>query len=205
MCIRDRDKFISVIKDNQNLIYKICYSYCSNSENRKDLQQEILMQLWNSSSKFDGRVKISTWIYRIALNTAISFYRNEDVYKRQTQEILFRIQPDGSNYHVVMRNHYCPKGYYPCAGLIMDKDTLYGITAGGGEFEKGSIFRMSKDGIVFDSLYSINESNGGLSYSELLSAGSWLYGASMYGCLLYTSLVIIFFIGIIVYNLALVL
>ena len=73
----EKDKFISVIKDNQNLIYKICYSYCSNPDNRKDLQQEILMQLWNSYSKFDGRVKISTWIYRIALNTAISFYRND--------------------------------------------------------------------------------------------------------------------------------
>jgi len=73
----EKEKFISVIKDNQNLIYKICYSYCSNPENRKDLQQEILLQLWNSFSKFDGRVKISTWIYRIAFNTAILFYRND--------------------------------------------------------------------------------------------------------------------------------
>jgi RNA polymerase sigma factor (sigma-70 family) len=73
----EKDKFISVIKDNQNLIFKICYSYCQDSDKRKDLQQEILMQLWNSFSKFDGRVKISTWIYRIALNTAISFYRND--------------------------------------------------------------------------------------------------------------------------------
>lgn len=73
----ERNKFTSVIKDNQNLIFKICYSYCSNPESRRDLQQEILMQLWNSFSKFDGRVKISTWIYRIALNTAISFYRND--------------------------------------------------------------------------------------------------------------------------------
>lgn len=76
----EKDKFISVVKDNQNLIYKICYSYCSNPENRKDLQQEILMQLWNSFSKFDGRVKISTWIYRIALNTAITYYRNDRKY-----------------------------------------------------------------------------------------------------------------------------
>src|SRR5665647_347522 len=76
-----KDKFISVIKDNQNLIFKICFSYCSNPENRKDLQQEILMQLWNSFKKFDGRVKISTWIYRIALNTAISFYRNDCKHK----------------------------------------------------------------------------------------------------------------------------
>ena len=77
----EKDKFISVIKDNQNLIFKICYSYCSNPENRKDLQQEILIQLWNSFSKFDGRVKISTWIYRIALNTAISYYRNDCKHK----------------------------------------------------------------------------------------------------------------------------
>ena len=73
----EKEQFISVIKDNKNLIYKICYSYCSNAESRKDLQQEILIQLWNSFSKFDGRVKLSTWIYRIALNTAISFYRND--------------------------------------------------------------------------------------------------------------------------------
>lgn len=73
----EKDKFITIIKENQNLIFKICHSYCSNPANRKDLQQEILLQLWNSFKKFDGRVKISTWIYRIALNTAISFYRND--------------------------------------------------------------------------------------------------------------------------------
>jgi RNA polymerase sigma-70 factor (ECF subfamily) len=73
----NKDNFISVVKDNQNLIFKICNSYCSNYEDRKDLQQDILIQLWNSFSKFDGRVKISTWIYRIALNTAISFYRKD--------------------------------------------------------------------------------------------------------------------------------
>ena len=72
------DEFVSIIKDNQNLIFKICHSYCSNSELRKDLEQEILFQLWKSFSKFDGRVKVSTWIYRIALNTAISFYRHDN-------------------------------------------------------------------------------------------------------------------------------
>jgi len=71
----EKEQFISVIKDHQNLIFKICYSYCSDVENRKDLEQEILLQLWKSFKKFDGRVKMSTWIYRIALNTAISFYR----------------------------------------------------------------------------------------------------------------------------------
>jgi RNA polymerase sigma-70 factor (ECF subfamily) len=83
----EKDQFISVIKDNQNLIYKICYSYCSNSEDRKDLQQEILIQLWNSLAKFDGRVKISTWIYRTALNTAISFYRTHRKLREKTVTI----------------------------------------------------------------------------------------------------------------------
>ena len=83
----EKDKFISVIKDNQNLIYKICCSYCSNAENRKDLQQEILIQLWNSFSKFDGRAKLSTWIYRIALNTAITFYRNDSKHSNKKVSI----------------------------------------------------------------------------------------------------------------------
>lgn len=73
----EKDKFIQVIKENRNLIFKVCYSYCRDQENRKDLEQEILFQLWKSFEKFDGRVKISTWIYRIALNTAISFFRND--------------------------------------------------------------------------------------------------------------------------------
>lgn len=99
----EKDEFISVIKDNQRLIYKVCYSYCSNPENRKDLQQEILMQLWNSSSKFDGRVKISTWIYKIALNTAIFFYRNDCKHKDKKVTIdasiisLSNFESDGSD------------------------------------------------------------------------------------------------------------
>ena len=76
----EKEKFISVIKDNQKLIYKVCNSYCSNPDNRKDLEQEIFVQLWQSFKKFDGRVKISTWIYKIALNTAISFYRKNGKY-----------------------------------------------------------------------------------------------------------------------------
>ena len=78
-----KDKFIAIIKDNQNLIYKVCYTYCYNTDLRKDLEQEILLQLWRSFSNFDGRVKVSTWMYRIALNTAISFLRNDKKFENQ--------------------------------------------------------------------------------------------------------------------------
>jgi len=73
----EKEKFIEIVTTHQNLLFKICNSYCSNSDYRKDLEQEILLQLWNSFVSFDGRVKITTWIYRIALNTAIAHYRKD--------------------------------------------------------------------------------------------------------------------------------
>lgn len=73
----DKEKFIETIANNQNLIFKICNSYCPDTTYRKDLEQEVILQLWKSMNKFDGRVKITTWIYKVALNTAISFYRKD--------------------------------------------------------------------------------------------------------------------------------
>lgn len=72
----EKEKFISIIKEHQKLIYKVCNVYCKNPGNRKDLEQEILLQLWKSFKKYDGRAKLSSWIYKIALNTAISCYRD---------------------------------------------------------------------------------------------------------------------------------
>lgn len=96
----EKEKFISIIKDNQKLIYKICNSYCKNPQNRKDLEQEILVQLWKSFKKFDGRVKISTWIYRIALNTAISFYRDDSKHNHNSLSIDVNIISFSNNEHV---------------------------------------------------------------------------------------------------------
>lgn len=83
----DKHQFAAIIRDNQNLIYKVCYSYCQDPENRKDLQQEILIQLWRSLEKFDGRVKISTWIYKVALNTAIFYYRRDSKHSKRKAPI----------------------------------------------------------------------------------------------------------------------
>lgn len=71
------DLFLSVIQTNKGIVYKIANSYCKNAENRKDLVQEIIEQLWKSFDKYSDQYKYSTWIYRIALNVAISFYRKE--------------------------------------------------------------------------------------------------------------------------------
>ena len=79
MTARDKqDLFLSVIEDHKGIIYKIANSYCKVPEDRKDLVQEIILQLWKSFDNYNEQFKYSTWIYRIALNVAISFYRKEN-------------------------------------------------------------------------------------------------------------------------------
>ena len=70
-----KPEFFKLIHDNQRVIYKICHLYCNNATDREDLAQEIIYQLWKSGNSFKEEYKFSTWMYRIALNVAISFYR----------------------------------------------------------------------------------------------------------------------------------
>ncbi|RZJ78097.1 MAG: sigma-70 family RNA polymerase sigma factor [Flavobacterium sp.] len=70
-------EFLNLIEANKRIIFKICNSYCRNADDREDLAQEIIYQLWKSWNSFNPEYKLSTWMYRIALNVAISFYRKE--------------------------------------------------------------------------------------------------------------------------------
>lgn len=69
--------FIKLIKENEGIIYKIALVYAFNEEDQKDLYQEIVYQLWKSFDSFRGGAKISTWMYRIALNTSITQLKKE--------------------------------------------------------------------------------------------------------------------------------
>ena len=68
-------KFLLDFENNQNIVHKVCRIYTTDSDAHKDLFQEITIQLWKNYSKFRGDSKFSTWMYRVALNTAISLYR----------------------------------------------------------------------------------------------------------------------------------
>lgn len=70
--------FLQLIRDNKGILFKISYSYCRNKDDREDLMQEMIYQLWRSGHQFDANYKFSTWMYRIALNVAISFYRKQN-------------------------------------------------------------------------------------------------------------------------------
>lgn len=68
-------EFLKLLCDYQKIIYKVCKTYRDSREDQEDLFQEIVYQLWKSYPSFRGESKISSWMYRIALNTAIVIYR----------------------------------------------------------------------------------------------------------------------------------
>src|SRR5258707_15659244 len=72
-----KKEFIEIIKANEGLIYKVTKVYTYNKEDERDLYQEIIYQLWKSFPSFRNEAKISTWMYRIALNTSIAHLGKE--------------------------------------------------------------------------------------------------------------------------------
>jgi RNA polymerase sigma factor (sigma-70 family) len=69
--------FTLLLNSHPGLLYKVCHLYCQDPEDRKDLFQEIILQLWKAFPSFQHASKASTWMYRIALNTAITYRRKQ--------------------------------------------------------------------------------------------------------------------------------
>ena len=67
--------FESIIEQHKGILFKVARAYCPDEEDHQDLIQEMMIQIWQSVHKYDDQYKISTWLYRISLNVAISFFR----------------------------------------------------------------------------------------------------------------------------------
>lgn len=92
------EEFIRIIRENEGLIYKVTSIYTEHSDDQQDLYQEIVYQLWKSFDSFQGTSKRSTWIYRVAMNTAITQGRKKK--KRledHSLELLVNREPDNSD------------------------------------------------------------------------------------------------------------
>ena len=74
-----KNRFLEQIEENQDIIHKICCLYAINNDDRKDLSQEITCQLWKSYKSFRGESKFTTWMYKVALNTALLNLRRHRV------------------------------------------------------------------------------------------------------------------------------
>ncbi|WP_303312771.1 RNA polymerase sigma factor [Hymenobacter sp. BT730] len=72
-----KEQFLLLIESHPGLIQKVCSMYCHSKEDREDLFQDIVLQLWRSYPNFRGGSKVTTWLYRVALNTAITRLRKE--------------------------------------------------------------------------------------------------------------------------------
>ena len=85
----DQTQFLALLQGQQRLLYKVAYIYCRDPEERRDLLQEMAIQLWRAFPSYDGRSSVSTWVYRVAANTAISFRRREGRRIRETLPLEF--------------------------------------------------------------------------------------------------------------------
>ncbi len=88
--------FVTELQDNQNIVHKVCTLYTNDKESHNDLFQEITIQLWKAYPKFRGEAKFSTWMYRVALNTAITLYRKSKrrIDTQNYESVIFKIKAD---------------------------------------------------------------------------------------------------------------
>jgi RNA polymerase sigma-70 factor (ECF subfamily) len=84
----------ALLRRHAGLIHKIAHAYCRDATDREDVVQEIAIQLWRSREQYDPQFRETTWIYRIALNVAISFYRRERRHARtESMESIDSVAP----------------------------------------------------------------------------------------------------------------
>ncbi|GAB3255235.1 sigma-70 family RNA polymerase sigma factor [Larkinella harenae] len=70
-------EFVSLLNRHPGILYKVCSLFCNDPDDRNDLFQEIVLQLWKAFPQFRQEASVTTWMYRIALNTAVSNYRRK--------------------------------------------------------------------------------------------------------------------------------
>ena len=72
---QQKQRYLQIVEQYSTLIYKVCYMYADDAEHLKDLRQEVLANLWQGLEGYNGNSRMSTWIYRVAINTCITFFR----------------------------------------------------------------------------------------------------------------------------------
>ncbi len=139
------ETFTKIIKDNEGIIYKIARIYANNAEDQNDLYQEVVFQLWKSFESFRGDAKVSTWMYRIALNTAL--FHSKRAKKRGYNIPLENVVLQHENYDPVLEER-----------LQLVYDQIHKLN----DIEKGIIL-LFLDGKKHDEIASIT----GLSKSNI--------------------------------------
>ncbi|MDZ7693475.1 MAG: sigma-70 family RNA polymerase sigma factor [Balneolaceae bacterium] len=93
------DEFAEIVRDNEDRLRHLSRVYANRKGDEKDLFQEMLIQIWKSLPSFEGDAKLSTWIYRLAVNTAISFVRKKQT--RKEYGTKYRKDQQENNTHYI--------------------------------------------------------------------------------------------------------
>ena len=106
---RQKDQFLDILEKNIGIIIKIARAYSKTLHDKEDLINDITLELWKSFGRFKGDSKISTWIYRIALNTSMNYKRKREKDRlfflddlKQIENLSWLIeQPDSSHIEIL--------------------------------------------------------------------------------------------------------
>ena len=80
-------EFIGQIQKHQGILHKVCFVYSNSNSDKEDLYQEIALQLWKSYPSFRKEAKFSTWVYRVALNTAITLNKKAALFENHKTQL----------------------------------------------------------------------------------------------------------------------
>ena len=103
-----QQQFIDIIETNRPLISRICFMYAQDDDHFNDLYQEVLINLWQGIEHFEGRSKVSTWIYRTCINTCISCHRRSRRHTdgRNSLDAILELPADDTNTPAHLKQMY---------------------------------------------------------------------------------------------------
>ncbi len=101
-------RFLKIVSDNRRIIYKVCYMYATDREHFNDLYQEILANLWEGLESFRAESAMSTWLYRTAMNTCITFYRRHNRHSSEMTplEMAGELEADDGEHYAQLKEMY---------------------------------------------------------------------------------------------------
>ena len=91
--------FLKLVNQHKGILYKASRIYADSLEDREDLQQEILIQLWKSYQNFKGNSEFSTWMYRVAINTAITYLKKEKMRTNNHTDVPHHFEVQNEDYN----------------------------------------------------------------------------------------------------------
>ena len=121
-------EFTQIAQENKGTIYTVCYMFSNNEDDVADLYQEILVNLWKGFTKFRGESNVRTWIYRISLNTCISFerkkHRKVDTIPLTMDINLFEDSDDDTKQVQLLKNRINKLGHFDRAIVLLWLENL---------------------------------------------------------------------------------